>query len=257
MLILPDLRSFEASSPQREVAVSPVQREFAPGGIELGTLWRLLIAGEIRVTETFSIANRAFAALAPRSTERALALPSPFDRLVFERILEGECPKVLAAEVRLSMSTLSTRCTNVLAAIGCERSISRASVLVSMAALAAKGIPLGRAHVEGFSADGVTRWLVSVMNPADSLRDRLSPSEFDVAGYSVDGKRLAEIATARGVSQRTVANQLASIFRKLGVSGRGALRALAIHAQARRLTCRDASRDEQSRQVTSNEYCTT
>jgi DNA-binding CsgD family transcriptional regulator len=107
--------------------------------------------------------------------------------------------------------------------------------LVSMAALAARGMPLGRARVEGFSQEGVTHWLVSVSSPAESLRSRLSPSEYAIAQFVIDGKRTTEIAAARGTTARTIANQLSSIFRKLNVSGRSALRAHAIRAQASRL----------------------
>jgi DNA-binding CsgD family transcriptional regulator len=251
MSILTDFRSLEAYSQEREIAVPAAQEEeLTPGGIELSTLWQLLMAGEIRIVETFSVDERAFVALAPGRGENAAALPSPFDRLIVERIFEGECPKVLAPEIRLSVSSLATRCANALAAIGCHRSISRASALVSMAALASRGIPLGRARVDG----GGPPWLVSVANPAESLRDRLSPSEYEVARYSVDGQCQAEIATARGVSQRTVANQIGAVFRKLELSGRGELRAFAIRAQAQRLKGCASSNDDQARQVSQSGF---
>jgi DNA-binding NarL/FixJ family response regulator len=56
--------------------------------------------------------------------------------------------------------------------------------------------------------------------------ERLTASERAVAGLAAPGVRNSEIARARRSSTRTVANQLASVYRKLGVSGRGELAAL-------------------------------
>ncbi len=54
----------------------------------------------------------------------------------------------------------------------------------------------------------------------------LTPSEREVAAAAVAGKSNQEIAAARGASTRTVANQLASIYRKLGINSRAELAAL-------------------------------
>src|SRR5688572_32550121 len=48
----------------------------------------------------------------------------------------------------------------------------------------------------------------------------LTQAERAVALLVLDGRTDAEIATARGVSKRTVANQIAAVFRKVGVSSR-------------------------------------
>ena len=48
----------------------------------------------------------------------------------------------------------------------------------------------------------------------------LSPAESEVARYLLEGRSNAEIASQRGSSARTVANQVSSLFRKLGVSSR-------------------------------------
>ena len=52
---------------------------------------------------------------------------------------------------------------------------------------------------------------------------RLTPGELQVIGLLLQGRRDAQIARARGTSERTVLNQLSSIFRKLGVKGRDEL----------------------------------
>jgi DNA-binding NarL/FixJ family response regulator len=48
----------------------------------------------------------------------------------------------------------------------------------------------------------------------------LSPSEREVLEHLARGSSNAEIARARGVALRTVANQVAAILRKVGVSSR-------------------------------------
>jgi DNA-binding NarL/FixJ family response regulator len=50
--------------------------------------------------------------------------------------------------------------------------------------------------------------------------DRLSPAEAEIAAALVHGLPLCEIGRGRRTSQRTLANQMASIYRKLRVSSR-------------------------------------
>lgn len=54
----------------------------------------------------------------------------------------------------------------------------------------------------------------------------LAPAEREVARLAADGLSNEEIARARGTAARTIANQLASIYRKLGVGSRVELIAL-------------------------------
>jgi DNA-binding NarL/FixJ family response regulator len=67
----------------------------------------------------------------------------------------------------------------------------------------------------------------------DELRlpAHLSQSERAVAMLILTGASNAEIGTARGKSARTIANQVSSIFRKLGVGSRGQLAARYGHSR--------------------------
>ena len=56
--------------------------------------------------------------------------------------------------------------------------------------------------------------------PADETRARLTLAELDVLTDLIEGCANAEIARRRGRSARTVANQVASILRKLGLLSR-------------------------------------
>jgi DNA-binding CsgD family transcriptional regulator len=54
---------------------------------------------------------------------------------------------------------------------------------------------------------------------------RLTPAETAVVALAIEGYSNDEIGRVRGCSGRTVANQLAAVYAKMGVSGRRALRA--------------------------------
>lgn len=53
---------------------------------------------------------------------------------------------------------------------------------------------------------------------------RLTPAETAVVALAIEGYSNDEIGRVRGCSARTVANQLAAVYVKTGVSGRRALR---------------------------------
>jgi DNA-binding CsgD family transcriptional regulator len=52
------------------------------------------------------------------------------------------------------------------------------------------------------------------------LARTLSDAEINVVALIAEGRTYAEVARERGASVRTVANQLSSVYRKLGISGR-------------------------------------
>ncbi|MBV2361039.1 helix-turn-helix transcriptional regulator [Thalassococcus sp. CAU 1522] len=51
----------------------------------------------------------------------------------------------------------------------------------------------------------------------------LTPSEADVATLAIKGMTISEIAALRGSAEGTVKSHLGSVYRKAGLSGRGAL----------------------------------
>ena len=55
-----------------------------------------------------------------------------------------------------------------------------------------------------------------------------TPAERDVALFAIKGLSIAEIAAARGSAEGTVKSQLNAVYRKAGVSGRGALLGLLV-----------------------------
>lgn len=74
--------------------------------------------------------------------------------------------------------------------------------------------------------EGVDYVVVSYPTSARPELACLSPSEREVAALVLRGLSNAAIARARGVAVRTVANQLASMFKKLHVGSRTELATL-------------------------------
>jgi DNA-binding CsgD family transcriptional regulator len=81
-------------------------------------------------------------------------------------------------------------------------------------------------RVATFELAGETFAVVSVPH-ADPPRRTLTAAEGEVMRLACEGLSSAEIATRRGTAARTVANQLGSIYAKLGVASRSELAALA------------------------------
>ncbi len=74
---------------------------------------------------------------------------------------------------------------------------------------------------------GKSRYALLSFPRAWAMPDELTPAERQVALAALSGLSNADIARMRGSSPRTVANQLAAIFRKLGVRSRAELAARA------------------------------
>jgi len=70
-----------------------------------------------------------------------------------------------------------------------------------------------------FEFDGRRYWVCSV-GIDGGLGKTLSPTERVTAWYVAQSLSNEEVARERGVARRTVANQVASILRKLGVGSR-------------------------------------
>jgi DNA-binding NarL/FixJ family response regulator len=73
---------------------------------------------------------------------------------------------------------------------------------------------------ERLEIDGTELFLLGTPSLADCLPDDLTRAEKDVAALVLEGMSNREIAKVRGTSVRTIANQVAAIFRKLKVTAR-------------------------------------
>jgi DNA-binding NarL/FixJ family response regulator len=141
-------------------------------------------------------------------TRRKRAL-SRKEREVFERLIRGSCQKEIAYDIGVALTTVSAHVRFSLHKLGLEN--WEAAVLVSTA------LEHGTIEVAADSDSESDDILVLNVRLSEQELARLTGAERTVALFALDGCTNAQIATIRHCSPRTVANQVASAFRKLGV----------------------------------------
>lgn len=184
----------------RERARSP--RRSAAGS----ELWPALIAGRWSLLDAFTASGRryivAYENPAAATEPRAL---QPHERAVLEHALEGRAGKWIALEMDLSESAVARILCAALRRIGAP----------NLAALAGARTAVFEA-LDGVATDDALA--MAQVAPVQRPLARLSDAERDVAMCLLGGMRRAVIARERGTSPRTVANQITSIYHKLGLS---------------------------------------
>jgi len=191
--------------------------------IELSALWSHLASGSLKVDDHFCDKHRCYAVLAQAE---AVSGDPPSTRGIawLERFLLGESQKSVAIDSEFAPSTVACALGRSLRLMGISSCVGRIPLLLAMAVHASHGkgvIRTGR--ISRIQQGGVTRFVVSVTRPDGVLSTMLSPAELDVARLIVEGRTHAEVAVLRRRSVRTIANQLTTVFRKLGISGRAEL----------------------------------
>lgn len=82
---------------------------------------------------------------------------------------------------------------------------------------------MARAVVEEIERDGVRYLVIGYSPPRHASFAKLTPSEFDVISEWAGGASMKAIAARRNTALRTVANQIARAYEKLGVASRAEL----------------------------------
>jgi DNA-binding CsgD family transcriptional regulator len=191
--------------------------------LDLATLWRELVAGNWFAVSGFCSETHCFLEVESRKKRPNSARRQVSSLIMLEQTLTGDSPKAIAIDASLSRSTVATRCADGLRALSAERSLSRVPMLIIMAAHAARGLDLGVARVEPVAGGSADRFMLSCERPDCALRPALTEAECQVTRLLIEGRTHAQMARIRNKSPRTIANQLASSFRKLGATGRTAL----------------------------------
>jgi DNA-binding NarL/FixJ family response regulator len=178
--------------------------------------WHDLAAGRLMFLDYVDSDTRRFIVCLrvhePLQSNLALAAG---ERVTLERMLMGQSNKLIASELGVSCASISERIQRALRKLG-ARSLSELSVVLrSRRSLVFSDWMLGG---EGFVALGFREDFAASLGS-------LSKSELVVLQELLLDRSQREIAFARGVALRTVANQVGSIYRKLRVSGRRELMA--------------------------------
>jgi DNA-binding NarL/FixJ family response regulator len=209
--------SHEASTPTAREALrrAVLTRERARASRRpSGELWPALIAGRWSLFDAFTAAGTRYVVAYENPTEpTALRALQPRERAVLEHALAGRSGKWVALELALSESAVTRTLHTALRKLGVADSAALAGVRTAV--------------FEPFEGVDARTGLAIAELPAaaDSLAT-LSDAERDIVAGILGGKRIAAIAHDRQTSPRTVAHQLASVYRKLGVSSHRELLAL-------------------------------
>lgn len=190
--------------------------------VDIALLWSDLTAARCRIADCFFTESSCFLALiaAPASTRLDRRL-SRKKLDVLERVLLRGGQKPVAAELGLAPSTVAIIAGNCLRAMGLDHGASRAPLPITLSIHATRGrTELKDARLSQIVHGGCSYSIVSTPRPEHCLENALSKAEYAVTRLLVEGQSHAQIAARRDTSVRTVANQLAAAFHKLGVSGR-------------------------------------
>jgi DNA-binding CsgD family transcriptional regulator len=187
---------------------------------ELAGVWFAILRGELALVDSFYTPERWYAALAPSAASRPV---EPACRRLLARLLLGESQKQTGLECGLGAATLSSTLRRTLSGIGVLVQPCKAPPLLALMARAGVGAETVRARFSTLRRATIDYRIVSVARPEVRFASRLSRAQYAVFCRLVEGATHAEIALDRKRSERTVANQIAAVFRRLSISGRGEL----------------------------------
>jgi DNA-binding CsgD family transcriptional regulator len=192
--------------------------------MRLSVLWAELIAGTCKIeSTTFSEQRCALVVTSERNPGPALAMPSRHADII-ERSLVDCARKSVAIDLGLCSSSVAESLKHGFSFMGLSCWPSRIPLLLVMAAHAHRSRALDRSAVVVVAdTEHFSRRTISVSRPDNELASRLTPAEYAVTRLLVEGRSHVEMARLRETSTRTVANQLAAAFHRLGVSGRAEL----------------------------------
>lgn len=187
----------------------------------LAAVWRALMRGEFRVVRHFESPEQLGLVLAKNTPARALGARQ---RHIIERALTSSSQKSVSLDDDVAASTITSKLSQALQHVGVGGVPSRAPFLLAVAACAAKANTQTVAAPGNDNAFGGSSELTLLLHTPDAwLTARLTRAEREIVRARLAGATHVQIAERRERSPRTIANQLASAFRKLRVSGRAQL----------------------------------
>jgi len=201
----------------------------------LSALWSELVSGFCRVEQTEFTAHSCSVRVSRThrlSGDQRAPLPAR-DIEILERSLLHGVRKSVAADFGLCPSSVAEILRRCFLFMGLSCWPSRIPLLIVMAAHAKSAAPSARAAKLVLAQNQqFLRQSITVSRPDNELSSVLSPAEFAVTRSLIEGRSYAEVARLRQTSKRTVANQLASGFQRLHISGRAELLCLLARQRA-------------------------
>lgn len=188
-------------------------------GYPLYDVWQHLTHGRWQAVDAVCREATCYLIVRERWPARA---PVRQQRLqVLERMLHGYGQKILALDLGVACSTIAATAKQALACLGFDCLPSRVPLALVVVALASEDEARHQVgSVHAFIHEGALHRIIALERPDRHLARLLPPAEVEVMKARIEGLSHQVIARTRRTSQRTIANQLASASRRLGVSGR-------------------------------------
>jgi len=170
--------------------------------------WRALVEGRWSLLDHFdSDGRRYLVAQENEPATRTIRTLTPRERQVALYAAQGHSNKLIGYELGLSEGTVKAHLARAMGKLGFESRSRLASLLASStSADRASSTTFGTERIEVRSG------------PVPEPPSGLSPAEAAIFDGILGGADTATLAEARGVSRKTIGNQLSGLYRKLGVA---------------------------------------
>jgi DNA-binding CsgD family transcriptional regulator len=169
--------------------------------------------------------------IVPADAPTASARLTPLDFRLLRLMGRGLASKEIAAELQLRTAAVRALARRVIHKLGL-RTPAQLPAFWQATSGTGRWVELDAGRVVVFE---VAAFEGLEGNLDAGVQVALSPAERAIAGHILEGLTNARIAEKRSTSVRTIANQVASLFRKLGVMSRTELVAKIMQASAREI----------------------
>ena len=137
------------------------------------------------------------------------------ERIVAGYVALGHSNKLIAYELGLAPSTVALHLNGVARKLGLRTRVEVVDRILLLTSGETREVEVG--------GEVLTAIVPAATPPAAPAEHLLTTAELAVARLAARGHSSARIAAARGVSERTIANQLASVYGKLSIGSRSEL----------------------------------
>lgn len=183
----------------------------------LRSVWLGLISGRFSVLSTRTTSEHVTLRIQHRAASRDHARAAR----IFDAASGGELQKAVAIDLGVAPSSVAAMLRQVTRGMGLSCKFSRLPLAIPLLRQVITRPELVSLHLEESAHDKSKPVLVIEMRRCDDvIASKLSKSEYEVARQLLEGCTYRQMASSRATSVRTIANQVSSVFKKLGVSGR-------------------------------------
>jgi DNA-binding NarL/FixJ family response regulator len=172
--------------------------------------WHVLVDGRWSLVDRFESSGRRY--LVALRNDVHLRDPRALtgrERSVAHALAQGRSNKLIAYELGIAEGTVSALVARVSTKLGAKSRADLVQWLATAASATVTHTSLGDGTIE-----------LAVARGATSAPQTLTAREAEVARGAVNGGSNESIAAELGIAQRTVANTLARVYRRLGVGSR-------------------------------------